>query len=73
VSPRLQQLIQQATQPPHYRACQLCAHGCTSAGQRCSAPPFVHEPSRDVVALRAKGGACGPDAKHLALPGVKFN
>lgn len=57
-------------EPPRYRGCQLCAHGCTTDGTRCSNPTMATEPTRDVVALRAPGGACGPEAKFLDFPGL---
>jgi hypothetical protein len=65
--------MQMHSAPLRLRACELCAHGCTTLGQRCDLPEFKHEPSRDPQALRAFGGACGPDAKHLAMPGVTTN
>jgi len=56
--------------PITYRGCQLCAHGCTG-GTTCTHPCTKVEGTRDVVALRAPGGACGPEAKHLDFPGLK--
>lgn len=66
----ISQHLLQLHQPAPPRACQLCAHGCTSGGRECTNPALHREPSKGTQALRVFGGACGPDAKHLAMPGV---
>jgi hypothetical protein len=70
MSPAIERLMRIHLVPLRLRACELCAHGCTTHGQLCSCPDFAREPSRDVHSLRAIGGACGPEAKHLLMPGV---
>lgn len=52
-----------------HRACQLCTHG-RQQGVLCACPEMQAEPIRTTAALRKLGGACGPDAKHLAFPGL---
>lgn len=66
----VQQHLLQLLQPAPLRACQLCTHGCTSGGRVCTCPALQREATTGTQALRAFGGACGPDAKHLAMPGV---
>lgn len=63
--------LSDAAQP--YRACELCIHGRTHAGQRvcvCRAvvAPCTHQP---VDLVRRPHGPCGPEAHHLDFAGLR--
>lgn len=56
--------------PTSYRACEVCDHGRKLPGL-CVCPALAHERDKRIEALRAFGGACGPDAKFLEFPGLR--
>lgn len=51
--------------PTGYSACRVCVHGKRTAGALCDRykTPQATNPQRK------PGGACGPEALHLELPG----
>lgn len=50
------------------RACDLCLHGCGPQGDRqCTHPEATYRQPIPVVSVRAYGGACGPEARHLHI------
>lgn len=54
-----------------YRACQLCDHRHPD-GRLCFHPEALRDGNTvTIVAARASGGFCGPDAKHLTFPGLQ--
>lgn len=62
--------------PEPYRACVLCLHGSSTDGnpsQRvCTQQDarLLHGQHPPVHLVRARGGACGPDALRLDFPGL---
>lgn len=58
--------------PVRYRACERCDHGArvVTPESCCTHPEVRIERDRRVHAVRAPGGACGPDAKFLDFPGL---
>lgn len=57
-------------QPPSYRACALCLHGGScSADASCKHPDAGQRGT--VQAMRAPGGACGPEAVLQDFPGLR--
>jgi hypothetical protein len=57
-----------------FRACELCTHGrsTSDAGRVCTDATAVqlHGQGTPVQTVRARGGACGPDAAKLDFPGL---
>ena len=51
------------------RACQLCDHGDDASGRLCCLHPEGR--GQPVHVVRAFGGACGLEAKHLSFPGLR--
>lgn len=60
--------------PEPYRACVLCIHGRTADGNQrvCTQQDarLLHGQHPPVHLVRARGGACGPDALRLDFPGL---
>lgn len=53
-----------------YRACDLCKHVQPGPERLCGCPAAMWAgEAQPVHQVRALGGACGPDADHLAIPG----
>ncbi|WP_179830433.1 hypothetical protein [Variovorax sp. YR752] len=54
-----------------FRACELCSHATVRAGRLLCDSPAVrltgHPEALDVA--RAATGSCGPNARHLDMPG----
>lgn len=58
----------------HERACDLCISGVTVDGvRRCGNPQALPpgRPPEPVQRMRAREGACGPDARFLDFPGLR--
>jgi hypothetical protein len=57
--------------PPSYTACKLCQFGGSAEPtRRCSNPQAGRTWSGTVQAMRATGGACGPEAVLMDFPGL---
>ncbi|WP_422086359.1 hypothetical protein [Variovorax sp.] len=54
-----------------FRACELCAHSTTQGGRlMCNSPAVCLSGRPEVLdAARAPCGGCGPNARHLDMPG----
>ena len=52
--------------PLPYRACDLCQFGSGPTGERkCGHPEATYRQPIPVEIVRAYGGVCGPEARHL--------
>lgn len=71
-STAMQRYMRIHLQEPQYTACKVCVHGPKADAGLCRHPDLINEASLDIKHLRAVGGACGIDAKHLDFPGLRL-
>jgi len=54
-----------------FRACELCCHSIARAGRLLCASPaaLLADGPQALDAARSSDGSCGPNARHLDMPG----
>jgi hypothetical protein len=54
-----------------FRACELCAHSTANGGRLMCDSPAVRLTGKPEVldVARSSNGSCGPNARHLDMPG----